>query len=99
MDLAQVRTNPVRSKRGPDLWFINRANLRQRITHPEWGVSRNHSLSMEPQTLLSVSREHTNTLMQKTYSLKFANSLWHTLGLCKCCAIVTLEEVTCYEIW
>ena len=95
MDLTPVRTNRVRSNRGPDLWFINRANLRQRISHLEWGLWRNHSLSKEPQRLLSVPREHKNTLMQKTYSLKFANSFWHTLGLGKCCAIATFEEVTC----
>ena len=84
------------SKRGPDLWFINRANLRQRITHPEWGLWRNHSLSKEPKTLLSVPREHKNTLTQKSHSLKFASSFWHTLGLYKCCALLRRSLVTKY---
>ena len=99
MDMTQVRTKPGRSKRGPDLWFINKTSLKQRITHPEWGLWNNHSLSKEPQTPLSTPVEHRNTLIQETYRLKFVDSFWHTFGICKYCAVVTLEEIWCYEVW
>ena len=98
MDLTQVRTKPGRSKRGPDLWFINKASLKQRITHPEWGLWKSHSLSKKSQILLSASKEYKNNLIQKTYKLKFVDSFWHTFGICRCCAVLTLEEVRCYEV-
>ena len=99
MDLSQVRRRPVRTRRVPAFWFTNVSNLKQRITHPEWGLWRSGTLTKDPQTLLSAPREYSNILVQKQYNFRFNNGKLHTLNMCKCCAIVTLEEVTCYETW
>ena len=97
MDLTKVRTVPGRSQKGSQLWFINKATLHEHITHPEWGLWKGYNLSKKPQTLLSAPREHKNCLIQKSYRLEFFKSVWHTFG-CRCYAILTLDEVRCYEI-
>ena len=99
MDFSQVKLRPVRSRRAPVFWFTNLNNLKQKITHPEWGLWRSETLTGDPQTLLSAPKEYRNTLVQKQYNLRFNNSKLHTLYMCKCCAVVTLEETTCYETW
>ena len=98
MDLTRVRTIPGRSRKGSELWFINKASLREQITHPEWGLWRGCNLSKKLQTLLSAPKEYKNSLIQKSYRLDFFNSVLHTFGS-DCCAVLTLDEVRCYEIW
>ena len=95
MDLSEVRLRPVRSRQVPSLWFLNKDSLRQRLTHPVWGLWRGKPTS--PQLLLSVPWEHNKVLTQKQYLLIFANEPWHTLKCCKYSVIVILQEVTCYE--
>ena len=95
MDLSGVRLRPIRSRQVPSLWFLNKDSLRQRSAHPEWGLWRGKLTS--PQLLLSVPREHNNILSQKQYILIITNKPWYTLKRCKCCVIVILKEVTCYE--
>ena len=56
MDLTKVRTVPGRSRKGSELWFINKANLHKHITHPEWGLWKGYNLSKKPQTLLGAPK-------------------------------------------
>ena len=98
MSTNQVRIKPGRSQKGPNLWLLNKANLKQHIIHPEWGLWKSHSLSKKSQTLLSAPREYRNNLIQKSYRLQFKNSFWHTFGVYRYCAILSLDEIRCYEV-
>ena len=88
MFLSEVRFRPERSRQKLALWFTNKRNLKERITHPEYGLWRNKV----PQLPLSVPREHKRVLTQKQYLLVFTKGIW-----CKHCAVVILKEVVCYE--
>ena len=63
MDLSQVRIRPVRSRRAPAFWFTNITNLKQWVTHPEWGLWKSGTLTKDPKSLLSAPREYKNTLV------------------------------------
>ena len=65
MILSGVRVRPERSHQRLALWFTNKKNLKERITHPEYGLWKNKN--KVPQLLLSVPREHKRVLMQKQY--------------------------------
>ena len=90
MNLSGVKVRPERSHQKLALWFTNKKNLKERITHPEHRLWRNKS--KVPQLLLSVPREHKRVLTQKQYLLVFTRGIWS-----QHCAIVILKEVVCYE--
>ena len=96
MDLVQLKKRPGHSTFEPLLWFTNKENLRQYITHPEWGIWKNQSIK-KPQIVLSAPRDFGNILLQKHYLLQIKKDWTDTIGLCKYTAAVVLTGVTCYE--
>ena len=97
MKLSQVSFRSERSGRKLSLWFTNKEKLKQKIPDLEWGLWLGQKSTQGSQMFMSVSREHNKVLSQKHYSLLFNKKVWHTLHMYKCCAVVTIEEVLCYE--
>ena len=58
-------------------------------------IKSGDQLTSKPQTLLSVTRDLGNILLQKHYLLQIKQDWTHTLGMCKHLAAVVLTEITC----